>query len=55
MISALIMLFGLALASGGALLVVYAKDGAQESLGGVVALVAFIILAVGFLGRVYGI
>ncbi len=55
MISALIMILGLALASGAALLVVYANDGAQESLGGVVALVAFIVMALGFLGRVYGI
>ncbi len=55
MISALIMLFGLALASGAAILVVYAKDGAQESLGGVVGLVSFIIMALGFVARVYGI
>ncbi len=55
MISIFITLFGLVLASGAALLVVYAKDGAQESLGGVIALVAFIVMALGFLGRVYGI
>lgn len=55
MISALILLFGLSLASGGALLVAYAKDGAQESLGGVVVLVSMIILAIGALGHVYGI
>lgn len=55
MISALIMLFGLTLASGGALLVVYAKDGAQESLGGFVVLVAVIILGAGGIARFYGI
>ena len=55
MISALIMLFGAALASGAALLVVYAKDGAQESLGGVIILVSLIVIALGSLGRVYGI
>lgn len=55
MISALIISFGLALAFGASLLVVYAKDGAQESLGGFVALVAFIIIAAGGLASVAGI
>lgn len=55
MISALIMLFGATLASGAALLVVYAKDGAQESLGGFVVLVSMIIIAGGGIARAFGI
>lgn len=55
MISALVMLFGAALASGATILVVYAKDGAQESLGGFFVLVSMIIIALGGLARVYGI
>ena len=55
MISALIISFGLALAFGASLLVVYAKTGPQETLGGVVALLALLIAALGGLARVAGI
>lgn len=55
MISILIIGFGALIALCASLLVVYAKDGAQESLGGVVALISFIIIALGWLARVYGI
>jgi hypothetical protein len=54
-ISILIIGFGLLLASGASLLVVYSKDGAQESLGGFVVLVALIIVIIGSLARVAGI
>lgn len=55
MISIIIIVLALMLAFGASLLMVYAKDGAQESLGGVVVLVALIIVSVGWLFRVYGI
>ena len=55
MISILIIGFAILLSSGAAILVVYSKVGAQESLGGVILLVAMVILAIGFLSRVYGV
>lgn len=55
MISILIIGFGLLLAFGASLLVVYSKDGAQESLGGFVVLVALVIVIIGSLARVAGI
>jgi hypothetical protein len=55
MISALIIGFGLLLAFGASLLVVYARTGEQESLGGVAALLALVIVALGGLARVAGI
>lgn len=55
MISILVIGFGLMLAFGSSLLIVYSKDGAQESLGAFVVLVALIIIAFGWLFRIYGI
>lgn len=54
-ISILIIGFAILLSSGAAILVVYSKSGAQESLGGVILLVSMIILTIGFLSRVYGV
>ena len=55
MISILVIGFGLLLAFGASLLVVYSKTGEQESLGSVIVLVALIIVIIGSLFRVAGI
>jgi hypothetical protein len=54
MISLLIIGIGLLLSCCGAVLVVYSKDGSQETLGGALVLISLIIVAIGGLARVAG-